>query len=243
MPRVKQDRRKETLFLSILSPHYARFQFNNLLELLNTGTSKIPNPDANALSIWKVVDRSDVQRRLKRLISQWLECDQNLSKLFRRSPILAHNCGNGKTFLMPNRDGNPQLAWSPVLSDGITIPVERAALTHFVQFIVNPLAPTLGGPCARCGNFYEKKTKRQKTYCSRNCGSASTALLATRKRRGEAKLEKIQRAQKEIWKWDMARPPQPWKKWVSARTANEITVKWLTRAARDGLIARPLGEI
>lgn len=243
MRRPRRKDSKQTTHLSILSPSYAKFQLNNLLELLNKGTSKIPNPDADSDSIWKVVDKSDVQRRLKSLVSQWMECDQNLSKLFRRSPTLAHNCANGKTFLIPNRDGIPQLAWSPVLSDGITIPVERTALTHFVQLIVNPLAPTLGGPCARCGNFYAKKTKRQNTYCSKNCGSASTALLATRKRRDEAKVEKIQWAQKEIWNWDEARPPQPWKKWVSARTRGEITVKWLTRAAGEGLIARPWGEI
>lgn len=239
MHRLRTKTPKSTTSLSILSPHYARFQFNNLIEFLNTGISRIPNPDANAVSIWKTVDRSDVQYHLKSLIAQWMACGQNLNKLFRRNQGLIQNCTNGRTLLIPNRDGVPQLAWSPVLKDDIKNPVERAALTHFAQLLVNPLALILGGPCARCGNFYAKKTMRQKTYCSRNCGSSSTALLATRKRRDEAKLEKIRRAEKEIRKWTLARSREPWKKWISARTANQITVKWLTRAVHDGLIAQP----
>lgn len=241
MQRPKREHTQQSTSLSILSPNYARFQFNDLLEFLNTGISRIANPDATAGSIWKTVDRSDVQRRFKSFVVQWMECGQNLNSLFRRNRILAENCMHGKTLLIPDRDGVPQLAWSPILSDDMTIPVERAALTHFTRLVVNPLALTLAGPCARCGRFYAKRTKRQKAYCSRSCGLASTALIATRKRRDEAKLEKIQRAEREIREWTRVHSHEPWKKWVSARTANQITVKWLTRAVREGLIARPLG--
>jgi hypothetical protein len=43
----------------------------------------------------------------------------------------------------------------------------------------------------RCDKFYVKKTKRQKTYCSRACGTFSTALLAPQKRREAAYAKKL----------------------------------------------------
>ena len=96
MPRSKRKHTTQSTSLSILSPDYAKFQFNELLEFLNTGISRIPNPDPNAGSIWKTVDRSDVQIRLKSFIEQLMEDGQNLNKLFRRNPLLAQNCTHGR---------------------------------------------------------------------------------------------------------------------------------------------------
>jgi predicted lipoprotein with Yx(FWY)xxD motif len=88
--------------------------------------------------------------------------------------------------------------------------------------------------------FYIKNTKRQKTYCSRQCGTANTALTATQKRRQLEYSRKLMIAQRAIEQWSKKGSPRTsWKKWVTARTKNEITQQWLTRAVNSGKLAAP----
>jgi hypothetical protein len=142
--------------------------------------------------------------------------------------------------LIPNRDGVAQLAWFPRAAGHKNASQKDAALSRFIAFLVNPLAPTLGGPCERCGRFYIKNTKRQKTYCSRVCGTADTALTATQKRRQAGYSRKLMIAQRATEQWSTKGSPRTsWKKWVTAHTKKEITQQWLTRAVNSGKLAAP----
>ena len=75
---------------------------------------------------------------------------------------------------------------------------EEHALSEFMQLITNPLWWKLGGPCERCDDYYLKKRKGQKRFCSQRCGSATTATAATQKSRAQRQKNKIQLAQKAM---------------------------------------------
>lgn len=181
-----------------------------------------------------------MQQELHRLIAEWNKSGPNLDKLFKQNPDLQESCTRGTTLLIPTRDGVAQLAWTPDRTGPLNSPQKEAALSCFAQFLVNPLALKLGGPCARCGKFYIKNTTRQKTYCSGRCGTARTALSATQQRRQAGYAKKLLMAQQAVEQYGKARSRKGWKEWVLARTKGEITDKWLTRAVNLGRLAPPI---
>jgi len=74
---------------------------------------------------------------------------------------------------------------------------EQEALKYFVSLITNPLWERLGGPCKRCGKYFVRHThtaRVPKVYCSRSCGTKSTAVVATKKAREVEHSQKLRRA-------------------------------------------------
>lgn len=190
---------------------------------------------------WRNTDSTDAQQELRRLIAEWNRSGPNLLKLFKENPELQASCSEGTTHLIPNRDGVAQLAWFPRVKGHKNRSQKDAALSCFIQFLVNPLATSLGGPCERCERFYIKNTKRQKKYCSPRCGTAVTALSATQRRRKASYSRKLMIAERAMAQWSKRNSARmPWKKWVKAHTNNEITEQWLTRAVNSGKLDAPV---
>jgi len=239
--RRPKRRNKSGPQLSILAPGYARFQLQTTVDMLNSSTARVPHWLNDSNWEWRDTDITEAQQELRRLIAEWLRSGPNLLKLFKENPELQASCTEGTTMLIPNRDGVAQLAWFPRAVGHKNASQKDAALSRFIHFLVNPLAPTLGGPCERCGRFYIKNTKRQKTYCSHQCGTANTALTATQKRRQMEYSRKLMIAQRAIEQWSKRGSSRTsWKKWVSSRSENDITQQWLTRAVNSGKLATPL---
>lgn len=114
----------------------------------------------------------------------------------------------------------------------------KEALRLFIELLLNPDCDKLAGPCPRCGNYYICRSARNKVYCSRSCGTRTTALAATRKRRDEEHADKLLRAAEGAREWTTARTKKEWKPWVSGRHP-DITAKFLTRAVNNGELKPP----
>lgn len=127
-----------------------------------------------------------MQVELRRLIQEWQKSGPNLKKFFSEHPDLWERAAYGQTRLQPTPTGRAYVEWIPIVADEPLSP-EDDALRNFVSLIGNPLWDLLGGPCARCGDYYKKKTKRQKVYCSRTCSRNATAAISTKRSRERAK--------------------------------------------------------
>lgn len=147
---------------------------------------------------------------------------------------------------IPSKNGkNGLYRVSPPSSDEI-LPFGFAfTVSMFGELVTNPLCEKLGGPCARCGDYYIKKTARQNTYCSLRCGRASTAAYATKKRLQDERSRKLAVASDLKQKWITTRTKEDWKQWVSKQPRGkrmEITPKFLTRAVNKGELVPPIKE-
>jgi hypothetical protein len=181
---------------------------------------------------------SDMQIELHRLVTNWRNSGPNLRKMFRReSEGIAERARLGKTSLLLSSGARGHLDWSPIFSEQAVLSQEDQALEYFMTLITNPQWDLLGGPCCRCGDFYLKKTKRQKKYCKRDCSSAATAIPAMRQKRQKEHAQRIRQAQISVDKRREKKRSLPWKKWVSNQTG--YTVKWITRAVNNGSLKDP----
>jgi len=113
----------------------------------------------------------------------------------------------------------------------------REALRFFINLLMNPEYDKLAGPCERCGRYYIRKTVRNKSYCSRSCGTQATALAATKKKRAEAHARKLRTTRELISRYEAIRTKVPWKLWVSLR--GEISPRFLIRAVNRGELTAP----
>jgi len=86
----------------------------------------------------------------------------------------------------------------------------------------------LAGPCKRCGNYYKKNDPRQKTYCSRNCGKATTATARTKKRRDDEYQKKLAPVQLAVEKWEKNPRGLAWKEFVIKETG--LDPRFITQA-------------
>lgn len=178
-----------------------------------------------------VINFSEENAELRRLVNNWLASGPNLSDLLENDRDLAARCKHGKTELFPTDSGRAQLLWTPELENHRASSQRDNALIHFVNLIINPDCEKLAGPCARCDKYYLKKRRNQKRYCSRDCGAAMTALEATRKKRQEEYRTKIRRAKSAMERLPRRHRRKGWKELVSAETG--ISVHWLTRAVNQ----------
>jgi hypothetical protein len=177
---------------------------------------------------------------LLKLVETWQKSGPNLGKMLRDNKILAARVRHGRTLLAPTNTGKGHLLWLPTPRGLDPHSWKGLALAHFMDLIVNPRWHKLGGPCQRCDKFYVKKTSRQKKYCSRRCGSATTAVATTRLRRLEERSRKVHLAQDAANRWVKVRTRDSWKDWVSTQT--KLTAKWLTRAANRGDLKTPMKD-
>lgn len=177
---------------------------------------------------------------LRKLVEAWQRSGPNLQRMLAEDKALFHRVRAGRTLLVPTDTGKGHLLWLPTPRGVEPLSLKGIALSHFMDLIVNPKCHKLGGPCHRCGKYYIKKTSRQKMYCSRRCGSMTTALDRTRKRRHEEHEKKLRKAQQAAERWTSGPRRRSWKEWVSGQT--RITVKWLTRAVNAGSLKAPRGR-
>ena len=173
-----------------------------------------------------------IRSELRKLVKIWQESGPNLYKMLSANRGLAEQTRKWKTEFWPSESGGGVLYPSPDNVNFVQFNAKDHALFYFMTIVVNPHWHRLGGPCARCGNYYIKRTARQKVYCSRRCGEIKTALIAIQRKRREEYLAKVRRAQQAIDKWGTARRRTDCKAWVSQQT--KLTKKWLTRAANNG---------
>lgn len=234
--------------VSILNPSYARLQLQSVLDGLNRESEKRPNALENSGWEWRQVEVKERQMELRRLVALWEKANRSLEKLLWQSPSLKRTCMSGTTMLIPSRDGAAQLAWSPDLRGWQSTAQKTEARKLFIGLLVNPLCLSLGGPCARCGKFFEKSNPRHKTYCGSKCGSGMTAVSSTRARRAKEKNTMLEAAKRASIEWRGNPNRKVWEGFVLKRVneclRNEcsrapVTVKWVTRAVNNGELLRP----
>jgi|SRR5450755_1592096 hypothetical protein len=177
-------------------------------------------------------------RELRRLVAEWFASGPNLSKMLHSDFALWGTVQNSWTSLyIPSKTGRAYIALFPERSGRRNDPAEGEAHRLFAALTLNPQCNLLAGPCARCGSYYIKKTRRQKVYCSQRCGSAATALPAVRKKRADEQARKISLVRAALSQRKTTFNEQNWKQWVSRRTG--LSVKWLSRAANRGELSPP----
>jgi len=163
------------------------------------------------------------RQKIRRLVELWTTSGSsgpNLKELFRRKPELEKKMTFGTTILWPTESGRGYIEWDPgphPVKGALSW--EEHAHIEFAFLITNPMWWKLAGPCDRCGDYYLKKRKGHKRFCSQRCGSATTATAATRKSRERRQKLKILLAQKVIDEI-MARIPR-----FAQRIAAEIDAK------------------
>jgi hypothetical protein len=170
-----------------------------------------------------------------------MDSGPDLIKMFEKEPDLEPRIRYGRTLFYPTHDGRGHLDWLPKFASTSRPSYRNEALQDFMVLITNPLWELLGGPCQRCGDYYLKKTKRQKAYCSRSCSSAATAVPAVTRQRQQEHAEKIRRAQAAIEKWSKAKRTLGWKDWVINHTGYKL--QWITRAVNNGRLRPPDGAV
>lgn len=179
------------------------------------------------------------QKELRQLVSSWMDSGPDLLELFRKEPELKRLVTHGVTRFYPVQGGRGHLDWIPTVSEDLPPRYYAQALEDFMILIANPLWELLGGPCARCNNYYLKKAKRQKIYCSRSCGAKQTAHEAVKRRRQEEHSRKLHLAAEAVRQWDEKKRRMTWKKWVSIQAG--VTDRWITRAVNRGELSTPQG--
>jgi len=175
---------------------------------------------------------------LRRLVKRWGDSGPNLKKmLYADEELWGDVQESWASVYLPTRTGRAHIALFPQHPTRGADPVLSEARLLFAALTLNPYCNRLGGPCARCGSYYVKKTIRQKVYCSQKCGCAATALRAVRDKRAEEYDQKLSLVEKAIARWAAGSRKQDWKRWVSQRT--EISLNWLSRAINKGKAIPP----
>ena len=174
---------------------------------------------------------------LRRLVDLWRKSGPNLYKLFEENSEFRTRAMNGQVILGLTGTGRAHLEWLPGSPNSRLMQPKEVALRHFMRLITNPEWELLGF-CKRCENYYLKRRKSQKTYCSQTCGSRATATEAVKASRQKEHKKKLERAQEFIHKWNELRPRMPWKPWVGNET--KYTPNWLTRAVNKGELRPPM---
>jgi hypothetical protein len=178
---------------------------------------------------------------LRKLVHEWWSSGPNLQKFSLASPSVRADADSfwSRTPL--------ELYWGDSANADVlhTLHDEPAstpydeAIRFFLLLILNPYANKLAGPCARCGNYYLKKRVSQKVYCSRRCGTASTATARTRENRRREHADRLRRSRAAIQNWSRTRSKMNWKQWVS-KQVRDITPNFLTRAVNKGELKAPV---
>ena len=176
---------------------------------------------------------------LQGLVTAWFTSGPNLRKMLHADHSLWEAVQNSwASRYVPTNTGRAHIVLFPEGPDDNKASSEDEARRLFAALTLNPQSTLLAGPCARCGNFYLKKTRRQKVYCSQRCGTATTALAAVSKKRTAEHSEKLRSARAALSAWRPTSSAQGWKKAISKRTG--LSVQWLSRATNKGELSPPI---
>lgn len=221
------------------SPHLARKQMQEFVETVNNTLVKVPHSGKERET--RPLPLSDMQEDLRRLVRRWFESGPNLRVMLSTDAVLSQQFKQVETTFHPTSTGRGYFAWGPITKGSVKTPRQQA-FEYFLLLVDNSLWELLSGPCARarCGNYFLRKTKRQKVYCSRTCSSEQTAASTMKKKRAAERDGKIRAAKKSIDQWGEKKRRLSWKKWVAADPG--LTIFWLTRAVNSGWIKAPETE-
>lgn len=176
---------------------------------------------------------------LRDLVQRWQSSGPDLEKFHRDNPTtwadVQQYRKTNPPMLLPSRgSGGASLIESPFPGN---TPYQEA-VRFFIMLILNPEWERLAGPCARCGNYYIRRTALNKAYCSRSCGTRATALAATKRKREEERAAKLHRVDKLCQQWRTTRTKKDWKSWICVQ--RDITKSFLTRAVNNGDLNPPV---
>jgi hypothetical protein len=216
-------------------PVLAKQQLKDLVKALNRTRIHVTSGMPKVTRVHPL-ELTQQQAELRRLVKNWMKSGPNLRRMFKLEPELAIRTKEGRTTFWPTATGRGHLEWIAQPSGPEASTPKDGALIDFMTLITNPEWELLGGPCARCGDYYLKKTRRHSKHCSRTCSSTQTAISSTKRGRAKKQEKKIRLAQESIDQWQL-KPRQTWKKWVSQKTG--ITDRWLTRAEHNKKIKPP----
>jgi hypothetical protein len=226
------------------NPEQAKFLMEVLVSNLNRPALKVAvlmNSADPQGPFARTLDLSEMQYELIRLVEAWKASGPNTKILFARYPELRSRLLLQRIHLVLTDAGHANLVCENVPQAFNVRSLKDLALMQFFQLIVNPEWRLLGGPCARCGMYFLKNTKRQKGYCSPTCGSRATSIASTRARRMRLRTVKLQKAQAKIDEWQKQAPAVHWKKWVSSEL--QLSIHWLTRAVNKGQLRPPVESL
>jgi hypothetical protein len=176
----------------------------HIVNSLNTETIVIA-PASSRRRKAHILDCSERRRELRRLVGAWMKSGPNLKKLFSEDRDLQERTFDGSTQFISTDTGGGYFAWTPKPSGESGSSQEDQAVMLFMLLIANPEWELIGGPCDGCSKYYLRNTKRQKIYCSRNCGSGKTARAAIAAKRNFDRQEKLRDASLQIEKWNKLR--------------------------------------
>jgi hypothetical protein len=175
---------------------------------------------------------------LQRLVKAWFASGPNLKKMLHADHRLWGDVQNSwRSLYVPTNTGRAHIALFPEGPGENKESPQDEARRLFAALTLNPQNTLLAGPCARCGNYYLKKTRRQKVYCSQRCGTTATALSAVSKKRADEHAQGLRSARAALLAWKPTSNEEGWKKAISRRT--NLTVQWLSRAANKGELSPP----
>lgn len=205
---------------------------------LNLG--KVPSLDfgpALTGQRFKTMDFTPFKLALRKLVKEWLDSGPNMELMVERNPSLWRKIEKVIIELQPTNTGAVKVDLAAMPREEELPRFDLFVHSFFLLLIMNRYWNRLGGPCARCDNYYIKKTSRQKVYCSKRCGLMETSISANRRRRLRMRMEKVEKAREFIAKWKTTRTKRNWKEWVSEKTRFKRT--WLTRAVTSGDLDEP----
>lgn len=228
---MKQPRPESVLFLPPDLEALKRY-----IVPLNTEFTSLPVPGDGG---WKIIrkDYRPAQRELRRLVQAWFDSGPNVKRLFDSEPTLTEAARHFQASIVATDGPTARLIYLTV-PESTPIGPRSIALGLFLDFLLSPFNTRLGGPCAHCNQYFIKKNRRQKVYCSQRCGLRHTALTVNRNRRAKEHREMLEKAQESIARWAKSRVRADWKNSVSKDTM--ISKNWLTRRVKDGELVEPV---
>jgi hypothetical protein len=172
-------------------------------------------------------------RTLRRLLQQWRDSGKNTNKLFALEPRLRRV--GMQSYVTGTESPRAELISTPHLDSKDPISVAEG---RFLSFLLNTHNESLGGPCAECGEYFIKQTRRKEVvYCSQRCGRRVSSRLANRNRRQSERKEQLQLVKQSIEGWKRSKSKLDWKEWVSRE--KKFSKNWMTRAMKSGEISEP----
>ena len=118
------------------------------------------------------------------------------------------------------------------------LPTKGISSSHaqriFLQFMLHPDNWRLNGPCQRCGEYFLRVTRRQRRFCTPECGAYKTAIQSTKAARTQKRQRTLDDVNEALQAWRRAKTEQDWRSYVAQRAG--VTQKLLTRWANEGTI-------
>jgi hypothetical protein len=174
---------------------------------------------------------------LRMLVDEWLSVDGNWEQFVEKMLKAKQPFPSKGEFDIPSNAQHP-----------ILIPKPPLGSTHahgvFLQLVLHPHSEMLCRPCQSCGQYFLKRTKHHKAYCSRKCVGAANAIPATKRRREANHAALLRWAKEAIAEWRLKKRRKDWKTWVVEYLRNKqknlvITEKSLSRWVNKGELIAP----